>query len=87
MIKQGDSPEQDNTYNKFISKSSEGQRGILLAKNDSGDEAIIIAVNSSFDPHGVKEGNMYLVKEVDPNQYPIQVKQVKHIPQEFTKIE
>ena len=81
MIRPGDSPE--GIYNKFISKSGEGQSGVLLALNQSSDKGIIIAVNGSFDPKGAKYGFMYLVEEILPDQYPQQVKKVDHIPDDF----
>lgn len=82
MIEIGDSPEK-NSLNKFLTTiDNEGMRGMLLAINSKNDQGVILALNSSFDKQ-VKWGNMYLVCEENPEQYPKVMKQVKNIPKDF----
>lgn len=79
MIRKGDNPEKGNKYNKFIAKSGDGQRGVLLALNEDKTQAIIVAMNSSCTGD-VEWGKMYMVTETDSRNYPVVEKQVNSIP-------
>ncbi len=79
MIKIGESPEDSKKLNKFIAKSGDGMRGLVLAQTKNLKQAIILALNSSVK-NDVKWGKLYLVKEKDKENYPEVVKQVEKIP-------
>ena len=79
MIKIGESPEKDGKINKFIAKSGDGQRGLILALNDKEDKAIILALNNSCKGD-VLWGKLYLIKEISQDQYPEVVNLVNSVP-------
>ena len=80
-IRVGDNPEGDPKINKFIdSKTNEGLRGKLIALKDNKKQAIVLAMNSSFGKGGVKWGELHLVEEKDPDQFPFTKKKVNSIP-------
>jgi len=67
MIKYGDRPDTDpksnEGYNKYIGLRGDGFRGKLIAVNSTGDQGIIDT-----------GGSLILVKEDNPNEYPIESK-------------
>ena len=77
--------------NKFIDKNGSGHRGVLLALSGDGKQAIIEAKTNSFESELaeggiVKAGNMYMVIETNPGQYPIVVKKTKTIPKNYVPV-
>ena len=86
MIRQGDSPE--GVYNKFIDTNGDGHRGVLLAVAENSTKAIIRAETSAFEGDGgiVKAGNLYLVSETNPNEYPSVVEEVSGVPAGFESV-
>lgn len=79
MIHKGDNPENDIRLNKFIAPHGDGVRGILIALHTDKKQAIILAMNSSLKGD-VKWGEMYLVKEDSPEEYPKVVRRIGSIP-------
>ena len=82
-IEVGDCPEGLPNINKFIAISGEGHRGKIIAIHKNKKKAIVLAMNDSFankDDGGVLWGEMYLVKEIDPDEYPEVVKRVIKVP-------
>ena len=82
-IKIGDNPEQVPGVNKFIAECGEGHRGKVIALHKSKKKAIILAMNTSIegrDEGGVLWGELYLVAETDPDNYPEVVERVTAVP-------
>ncbi len=79
MIKIGENPEHNPKLNKFIAKSTDGQRGVILALHKNKKQAIILALNCSV-AGDVKWGKLYLVKETKPGAYPTVAEEVYNIP-------
>ena len=78
-IKIGENPENDPKINKFLDhKSHEGHRGTILAISKDEKSAIIKALTTGFSGI-VKRNKMYLVKEIQEDQYPQTVKEVKNM--------
>lgn len=76
-IKIGENPQGIPFVNKFLGKSGDGYRGVIIALHKDGTQAIIIAINGSAE---VVWGQMYLVKETQPENYPVVVKKVNSVP-------
>ena len=86
MIKQYENPEGiDAKTNKFIASNGDGLRGQLLALSQDQKEGIILSHTTSI-AGAVKWGRMYHVKEVDPGQYPLAIKEVSQIPTGFCAV-
>lgn len=84
MITVGENPENDpSNGNKFIAPGGEGQRGRVVALSNSKTEAIVLALNSSFKGD-VKWGHLYLVREEDPEKWPVVDEEVTEVPDGFT---
>jgi len=82
-IKIGDNPEQAPSVNKFIAACGEGHRGKVIALHKSKKKAIILAMNTSIEGRaegGVLWGELYLVAETDPDNYPEVVERVTAVP-------
>ena len=78
MIRKGDipttDPKENKFLNKFIGKNGEGYRGELIATNQKKDQAVIL--------HGIE---LILVKELDPNEYPTEIKTICKLDRSFQK--
>lgn len=86
MIEIGHNPEGDKKNgNKFISPGGEGQRGTIIALSEKKTEAIVLALNSSFKGD-VKWGRLYLIREEDPDKWPIVDEEVTAIPETGFKV-
>jgi hypothetical protein len=82
-IEVGDCPEGLPNINKFIAICGEGHRGKVIALHKSKKKAIILAMNNSIaekDEGGVLWGEMYLVEETNPDEYPKVVERVTEVP-------
>ena len=77
MISFDDSPE--GNCCKYIATKGEGMRGFLLSINEDKTEGVVLSFQDSFEGD-VKFGKLYLIIEMNPEQYPMQHKEVRSIP-------
>jgi len=80
LIRIGENPQGKEGINKFLTRTEhEGLRGKILALNKDKTKAIILCLNTSFDCD-CQWGRLYLIEEVDSEQYPLVVGVVDSIP-------
>ena len=78
----GQNPEHDPSVIKFIAKSGDGCRGVVLALKKRKKEAVVLSMTASA--HGdVEWGRIYRIKEKDPEEWPGVVESIDRIPNDW----